>query len=525
MRERRWAVAVFWTLLLSARAVFADDVVVDPELQGVKANEPAKPSDVVVTDPELAGSTPAKKIDTSVAPAASDTIWRASIHSRWGVDTHGSMSTEDIVEGTTVASLDAVERRSDALMFSVGMRARHSYAHARGGGDRSELVFEPTSAFVDVTPADGYHFRAGYQNIAMGRFDVFSATNFLAVYDLESGPVTMPEASIIAQPALRFDFDRVQGFALQAYYVPFFQPDRVALYGSDYALLSPSVLSYLTPATSGGAAPRSSSEFNRSQIANASTGVLSALGPAPDLSHPQGALRATLHGSAGELSGTVGTALEKLPALGPDPNTLVDYGRYEVATLDGAIGVGPIQFGAEAAYMANRTLGAIRVSTPPVTSPDQPRTEAASAKTNVVQGALRAELVDASGWAAEVEGFVLETLSAAPNLPPTLGSTATRYEWFTLQDGRYWSGVAGGVHYAPDGARFRLELGGVWFTGPTYAVLPRVEWEVVPTVFFELGGAFVGGPRPQTPLGSSLVSLGGLFTDVDQVYAGVRWTP
>src|ERR1700690_1759404 len=98
-----------------------------------------------------------------------------------------------MVEGTTIGVVEASQRRSEALMLSVGLRARHGFGMRHDGNTRSELDVVPISAFADVTPAEGYHVRAGYQVISMGRFDVFSATNFLAVYDLRSGPVTMPE--------------------------------------------------------------------------------------------------------------------------------------------------------------------------------------------------------------------------------------------------------------------------------------------------------------------------------------------
>jgi hypothetical protein len=479
--------------------------------------------DEIIEDPELA----AVPHEATVAPPPKDgprdAIWRVNLHTRWGVDTDWTRSSQDIVEGTSIAAVEVEQRRSDSLLLSAGLRARYAVGVHQDGAARYELDLAPLSLFADVTPGAGFHVRAGYQTVTMGRFDFFSPTNFLAVYDLRSGPVTMPEASAVATPALRFDMDHFRGFTLQAFYLPFFQPHIVTGYGTDYALFS------VFDRTGALGTDQGRQVFERvlgrSGVTTVSTSLLQAFGPAPDLRNPQGSLRATLYGSAGELSATVGTALEPLPTvtfssafqtflrnplLGlQDTDALLDhpirveYPRYAVASLDGALDAGPWQLGAEAAYMFGRTLLG--------TSPTQ---LGIAERVGVAQFGLRAELVESAGWAAEIETFF--AMASRRPTDPSL-------RWFGFDD-RYQYGVAAGAHWSPEKSHWRFEFGGAAMAVATIVLAPRIEWEAVNTLFFELGGVFVQGSHPGV-LGSYNMSFGGFFTDVDQVFLGVRWSP
>ncbi|HEX3597827.1 MAG TPA: hypothetical protein VHU80_22115, partial [Polyangiaceae bacterium] len=349
-------------------------------------------ADQIIEDPELAAVPHEKLVAPPPANGPRDTTWRATFHTRWGVDTDWTRASQDVFQGTTIASLEAEQRTSDTLLLSAGLRARHGFAMHRDGAARYELDVAPLSLFADVTPGAGYHVRAGYQIITMGRFDLFSATNFLATYDLRSGPVTMQEASAVATPALRFDFDKVRGFTLQAFYIPFFVPDIVALYGSDYALLSPLDRAHL-PSDIDQFRSALENGLGRSGLTNTGTSALQAFAPAADLRSGQGAIRATVYGSAGELSATAGTALEPLPSphLSPAFAALVpgstqaqidaaladhpiqlDHPRYWIASVDGALDAGPVQLGFEFAYMLHRTLTGAQ---PAMTAGDAPLTK------------------------------------------------------------------------------------------------------------------------------------------------------
>ena len=481
-------------------------------------------ADDVIEDPELAAVPHETPVAAPPANAPRETTWSTTIHTRWGIDTDWTRPSQDILEGTTVATLEVQQRRSDSLLLSAGLRMRHGFGMHQDGSARYELDVAPLSLFADVTPGAGYHARIGYQTITMGRFDLFSATNFLATYDLRSGPVTMPEAAPIATPALRFDFDKFRGFTLQAFYVPFFVPDLIAFYGSDYAILSP--LDRLNqPPGIDQARVALERAFGRSGLTTLSTDALQALAPPPDFRSPQGAIRATLYGSAGELSATVGTALEPLPTVVPSaafaaylmnpsanlPDTFfeVQHKRYAVASVDGAFDVGPVQVGAEAAYMLDRTL----LGTSPGTG-TAPVATAAPERVNMTQLGLRAEYVRGMEWAVVVESFL--AMAMRNPTPPSVG-------WFGL-DGRYAYGVAAGAHFTPEKSRLRFELGGAALAVATYVIMPRIEWEALNAFFLELGGVWVQGRTPSS-LGVQNMSLGGLYNDVDQVFVGARWSP
>jgi hypothetical protein len=356
------------------------------------------------------------------------------------------------------------------------------------------------------------------------------------VYDLRSGPVTMPEAGEVGQPALRFDIDRVSGFTLQTWFLPFFQPNIVTAYGSDYALLAPLDRAVDDLAGAPGVLARGfrsalEQSLGRSGLNVASSSAIRAFGPAPSLGSPQGAIRATVHGSLGEVSATVGTALERLPAIEFSREYLdavangrsvanlsapvIDYHRFSIASVDAALDVGPFQLGAEAAFMKNRTLLAASTAASPGVLPSLPVPEQA----DMLYGGLRAELVESAGWAAAVEAFVTGTLSEPTRVIPS--EPARR--WMAFEHGRYFRGIGAGVHFAPEQSRVRLELGGLVLSGPTYVVLPRFEWEMLQRFYVEVGAVFVGGPTPV--FGSPNVSLGGLYDDVDQVFLGAKWVP
>lgn len=509
--------------LLFGQGARADEVIEDPELTP-QQQKPATPHEQVIEDPELSSTKKPEKSEpasptTTEMPSGDhgETTFRMILHSRVGLDTTWDRAAQDILEETTIGLIEAQYRKSESLLFSVGVRARHASGMRRDGTTRHEIDAVPISAYVDGAIGGSVHLRGGYQVISMGRFDLFSASNFLGVYDLRSGPVTMPDAADVAQPALRLDWDPTTAFTLQAFYVPFFTPDILPVYGTNYALLDRSlgVLSKMNPSIPSTLNLDGLGRMgvSRSSLVSGSTQALRALAPAPDFTTPQGAIRATLRGAAGETSLTVGTALERLPAIRFLPAVAptewrLEYGRFYVTSLDGALDAGPFQLGAEVAFLGHRTLGTVPKTLPqPATAPvPEPDT------TNIVHAGLRAELVESSGWLAEVEIFGEYALN-----PPSDSAV----QWFTMEQGRYWRGVAAGVHFAPEGTPFRLELGGVVFSGPTLVLMPRAQYEVATGFFLEAGAVFVEGPAPSAA--SPMVSLGGMFDDVDQVFVGARW--
>ncbi len=479
----------------------------------------------VIHDPELAGVPLESRSPPKPPPAI-----RVELHSRIGVDTRWEDPREDVVEATQIAIFEATYRRSEHLRFAAGLRVRHISARreddsVQGRAARYELDVVPLSAYADATLDDGVHLRAGYQILSMGRFDFFSATNFLAAYDLRQGLTTMPEATEVGQPAVRLDVDPTPWLSLQSIYVPFFQPHLVTLYGTDYAMLS--ILDRVSPATT---SPTIVSSFvdgaiERSDLGAATTGAIRAFGPQPTPTQPQGAVRATARWRTGEVSATAGTAMERLPALivSPEleaflqnPSDLgtqirllqsskpldVRHDRFSVVSTDAAFDVGPLQLGAEVAYMMNRTFYAAR-------SGSVPRPETS----DVLHVAGRAELVETDVFLAALEAFHARALDA----PSERGRT-----WMTLADGKYLQGVALATSFSP--GAFTFEVAATASTGPTYFLAPRVELEVLPRFYVEAGAFISEGPAPEE-LGQPDVSVGGIYDTIDQVFVGARWLP
>lgn len=550
--------------LLFARGALADEVIQDPELTGKPAPEAAPgtapaPPDVktapaeapgaaaepapalaapptapappatgeqTVHDPELETKAHGTAPVSAPASGSGETTFRVVLGTRFGVDTAWERASEDVFEGTTIALVEARHQKSESLFYSVGIRARHAYGFRKNGDDRYELDAVPVSGYVDGAIGGSAHLRGGYQIVSLGRFDLFSATNFLGVYDLRSGPVTMPDAAEIAQPALRLDWDASSALMIQAFYLPFFQPDILPVYGTDYALLSSVDRAADRDATARAARGQLEDWFGRSAIATASTRALSAFAPEPSLTHPQGAVRTTLHGTAGELSVTAGTALERLPtflswtettATGATPRFALEHDRFYVASTDAATDAGPFQIGAEAAFLAHRTLGttATAPATPATARPEPPHA-------NLLHGGVRAEFTGSDELLAEVEAFAEYALNAPEG---------TNAGWYGFEKGRLLRGVAAGVHYVPEGLPLQFELGGVVFSGPTWVVMPRIQWEALPAFYVEAGLVVIEGPAPNlaSPFlpapgaGASSVSLGGIYDDVDQAFVGARW--
>jgi hypothetical protein len=505
-----------------------------------RAEPAAVTEEEVIEDPELAS---AKPIHEEAPPPAGRL--HVELRSRIGVDTRWENDREEVLEATEIAAFEVEHPRSKDVSFAVGLRARHFAGRRRVSGSeqdpasRYELDVVPTAAYVDATLADGWHTRVGYQVTALGRFDVFSASNILMMQDLRSGPASMPGATEIAQPAVRTDLDIGSSFTLTSVYVPFFQPDLIDIVGSDYALfaIGGSLPAAAPPPTACPAGPdfvaqagallqeRLNATLKSSELASGSRAAFRTLAPEPNLSEPQGAMRLTARSSAGELGVTVGTALERLPTLvlsrdlrnlfadpcnpafqadalaSRGPLFEVIHPRYSVVAVDGATDIGPVQLGVEAAYFGNRTLYAGRRGVFPIPG-----------SSDMAELALRAEFAE-SDFAASIEGLGAYALDDPADRD---------LKWMLLEDGRFFRGLSAAVGWTA--GRIALELLGLATSGPTYVITPRIEWQALEQFYLELGMLVVEGPRP-VALGEPETSLGGVYDGVDQVFVGARWLP
>jgi hypothetical protein len=260
--------------------------------------------------------------------------------------------------------------------------------------------------------------------------------------------------------------------------------------------------------------------------------AFNAFAPDPDLSHGQAAMRVDARAGAAELGLTGGTALEKLPALyasqslidyvqalgtpeGPssldeaflaqDPNPLdIKYNRYGLIALDAAHPLGPVLLGVELSYMFQRTLFAAQANE--WAQPEQ---------VDLMQAALRTEYVLGETLLIGLEGFFVYAVDA-PSDPARA--------WLTFAQGRYFAGGAGLIGWRIFETGFTVELGGGLFTGPSYLIAPRAEYQIIEGLFAEVGAYVIGGETPRVP-GAPSLALGGLYDDVDQVFMGLRWVP
>ena len=87
--------------------------------------------------------------------------------------------------------------------------------------------------------AQSIDFRVGLQRIAWGRGDIISPNDVLNARDLRDPLLAETEALRIPTFAVRTDFDFGGGASLQLVVQPFFEPDKIDLYGTNWAGIQP----------------------------------------------------------------------------------------------------------------------------------------------------------------------------------------------------------------------------------------------------------------------------------------------
>jgi hypothetical protein len=244
--------------------------------------------------------------------------------------------------------------------------------------------------------------------------------------------------------------------------------------------------------------------------------------------HPQAALRATAHGAAGEIALTLATALEHLPVFRlsdaaitalstpdqatntDDPNPIqVEYNRYFIISADASIDVAPFSLGFELAYQFHRTLYAVGTA-----YPGDRYAIPVPGFSDVVQAGARLEWLQDTTWVLTTEMFA----SIAINLPDD-----PRRGWAFLEDGRLYRGAGALLGYNTDFG-LQLQLSAAWVSGPTWMVAPRIAYQVVSGLELEVGAFLVDGQRPPSTFSTPILSIGGIFYNLDHVYVGLRGT-
>ncbi|MET0389688.1 MAG: hypothetical protein ABW321_27190 [Polyangiales bacterium] len=496
---------------------------------------------VLLEDPELAARSDGPHADEDTTSQEHPSVviqptytseGHMRLHSRFGLDLYHADPREETWEGTNLAIFETSVRRSANLRFAAGVRVRFhiaSFVHDApdAKAQRLQLDVSPTAAYVDTKLAEGAHLQLGYQSVHMGSFDLISAADVLSVADLRNGPATMPEAAEVAQLALRFDYAPTTSLSLRAIYVPFFTPHIVSIAEGDYAIFRRNQTQVASDIAMLGVAPSSLlenlSRTDRERLAEVGYAVFS---PETDLRSQQGAIRLTAHGATGELSLSVATALEHVPAFYFTPEAIdaireprnrevaerlemvsrpvqVHYGRFALLAVDASIDVSPLSIGVETAYMLNRTLYTLG-------SGAYPGTLALPDTTDVLQAGLRIEYVRGPELAAVIETFGVYALSEPKD--PTRG-------WVGLEAGRYLAGLAAGGTWTP-GFGLRGDLAVLALTGFTWVIMPRIAYTLFEDFEVEVGMIVVEGPPPPANV-TPHIGLATLYDTTDQVFVGL----
>jgi hypothetical protein len=527
---------------LQAQDGRGDERIEDPEL-GPSGQCPAgSAADGVIEDPELAGAPAAansSSASSSSPPDPQSADVHMVLHGRMNRDLQQGDPREEIWEGTVIAALDATLRRSESLRFSIGLLARyHVGAFAKQLPDaraaRYEFDVMPTSGYADVSIASGLHLRVGYQPLHLGRFEIFSGSDQLAVRDLRDGLATLPEVAEVGQFAFLLDYDPSSWLSVRMIYVPFFLPHLISLTESDYALvpnkqttMDAGINAFEDIVPTDRLRVFVANNLSRTTRDRLGSAGLAAFAPSPALGSPQGAIRFAAHGTAGELALTASTTLEHLPTfhlsdaaikqLTMQPSTestpndprpiSVEFKRFATLTLDGAVDVDPFSIGLELSYMLHRTLYAVGNA-----YTDDPLSIPVPGYTDLAQVGARVEYVQSTTWLMVVEAFA----SYAMSLP------ADRERgWMFLESGHYYRGVGGLFGWSPEFG-LRVQLSAAWLSGPSVIFSPRIGFAFLDHFEIEVGALIVEGQAP-APYATPVLSIGGLYNNLDHVFVGLRY--
>jgi hypothetical protein len=243
-------------------------------------------------------------------------------------------------------------------------------------------------------------------------------------------------------------------------------------------------------------------------------------------------LRATAHGSFGEFSLTLATALEHFPTFRLSDSAIesasrnqvsntfdpapisVEYKRFAVLSADAGIDVAPFSLGFEFAYLMHRTLyavGTANVADPQTMTVGDPLAIPIPGYTDMLQAGARIEYAESTDFIFAIEAFAQYALSL-PNDP--------QRGWMYLETGRFFRGVGGIVGYSLDFG-LRLQVAAAWLSGPTIAFAPRISYAIINELELEVGAFILEGQAPP-PYATPILSLGGTFTNVDHVFVGLR---
>ena len=377
-----------------------------------------------------AASAPVSAPTAAVLPAAQV---GGRLHQRAQVDSSFDSGTgEDIVETRTRLDLHAEAPMTERLSARLAARLDHRLHFAeQGGNPRGAAEPRLLDAYLDAD-LGRLDLRVGQQVVAWGRVDVFPTADFLNPPDLTDGMATDFEAAVVPVPAVRADFTATDWLSLAAVYEPFFVPARVALFGTDFALIGPGA-----PASARAAVSRLRGLVDASVLEDVQDDLLATQVPDEWFVNGQVGGRVEARGPEGAVAAAVFQGYEKVPTIRADPLlreyladptdvvTALDlfarvsagdtvyrsrYRRMTVLALDGEMPAGPFLLRFDLGWTPARTLYAVD---------DGACALPCALRAGVVQGAFQAEYSESDRWWATVEIVALHATRG-----PSVGALA-----------------------------------------------------------------------------------------------------
>lgn len=156
---------------------------------------------------------------------------------------------EDVMEltGQALATVDHRARSwlrlhlSGRVLYRLSARRADegSYYLFNGSPHKNDWEADLLDSYVAIRAARWLDLSAGLLTQVLGANDLVNPNDVLAPRDLRFGVFLDPETARLPTPLLRAEAYLPRGLSIAAYVLPVHSPDRIDLFGSDFALLGP----------------------------------------------------------------------------------------------------------------------------------------------------------------------------------------------------------------------------------------------------------------------------------------------
>jgi len=256
--------AVLVTALVGAR-VHAEEVIVDPEDSSAPAERASTPDGeervADLEDSDTRAPTGQKQVaDDTPLPglSASPVVWSARGQLRLAFDIWHERETAGSYEGYREDTLELLlqtaarleYRPKPWLQLRLGGRIQYHLTSTRPSdtsdsesemlskrSHRNELDAEFTELSLQVS-SSWLDLTAGLVTVVWGVSNLVNPNDVMTARDLRLGPLADSETGRLPVPTMSLQGE-LKGVTVVAYWQPLFLPNRVDLFGSDYALCGP----------------------------------------------------------------------------------------------------------------------------------------------------------------------------------------------------------------------------------------------------------------------------------------------